>query len=114
MTDQVPKRVQLRRAKGWKMPANTVKIDRTTKWGNPFVVTPEISREQSIDFFKRMMAGQPAKGLALSEAEQQEKRALILAHIDELRGRNLACWCSLDGACHGDVLLEFANAKEAS
>src|SRR5690606_3378888 len=31
-------RVQLRRSKGWRMPPNTVKVDRTTKWGNPFVV----------------------------------------------------------------------------
>jgi hypothetical protein len=111
MTDRGPHRVQLRRAKGWKMPENTVKVDRTTKWGNPFVVTPQITREQSIDLFKRMMAGRPAKGLALSEAEQREKRAFILAHIEELRGKNLACWCSLDGPCHGDILLELANGK---
>jgi len=31
-----PIRVQLSRKKGWRMPANTVKVDRTTKWGNPF------------------------------------------------------------------------------
>ena len=30
-------RVQLKRTKGWRIPANTVKVDRTTKWGNPFV-----------------------------------------------------------------------------
>lgn len=31
-----PIRVQLRRTKGWRMPENTVKVDRTTRWGNPF------------------------------------------------------------------------------
>ncbi len=31
-----PHRVRLSRAKGWRMPENTVKVDRTTKWGNPF------------------------------------------------------------------------------
>lgn len=31
-----PVRIQLRRSKGWRMPENTVKVDRTTKWGNPF------------------------------------------------------------------------------
>jgi hypothetical protein len=31
-----PQRVRLSRAKGWRMPPNTVKVDRTTKWGNPF------------------------------------------------------------------------------
>lgn len=28
----------------------------------------------------------------------------------ELRGKDLACWCPLDGPCHADVLLEIANA----
>jgi hypothetical protein len=35
---QAPRRVQLRRAKGWRMPANTVKVDRTTLFGNPFSI----------------------------------------------------------------------------
>jgi hypothetical protein len=26
-----------------------------------------------------------------------------------LRGKNLACWCPLDGPCHADVLLELSN-----
>lgn len=32
--------------------------------------------------------------------------------LEELRGKNLACWCPLDQPCHGDVLLELANSKE--
>lgn len=32
----MPVRIQLSRAKGWRMPPNTVKVDRTTRWGNPF------------------------------------------------------------------------------
>jgi len=27
----------------------------------------------------------------------------------ELRGKNLACWCKLSEVCHADVLLEIAN-----
>lgn len=33
-----PRRVQLKRTKGWKMPENTVKVDRTTGFGNPFPI----------------------------------------------------------------------------
>jgi len=29
--------------------------------------------------------------------------------IDELRGRDLACWCPLNQPCHADVLLRLAN-----
>jgi hypothetical protein len=33
---EAPKRIQLRRTKGWRMPEGAVKVDRTTRWGNPF------------------------------------------------------------------------------
>ena len=36
----MPIRVQLKRTKGWKMPENTVKVDRSTDFGNPVVCTP--------------------------------------------------------------------------
>jgi hypothetical protein len=32
----VPDRITLSRTKGWKMPENTVKVDRSTAWGNPY------------------------------------------------------------------------------
>lgn len=32
----------------------------------------------------------------------------LLNALDELRGRDLVCWCAPQ-ACHGDVLIEFAN-----
>ena len=31
--------------------------------------------------------------------------------VDELRGKDLACFCALDQPCHADVLLEWANAE---
>lgn len=33
-----PVRVQLSRAKGWRMPPNTVKVARPCRWGNPWRV----------------------------------------------------------------------------
>jgi hypothetical protein len=33
-----PHRIQLKRTKGWRMPPNSLKVDRSTKWGNPFKV----------------------------------------------------------------------------
>jgi hypothetical protein len=31
------------------------------------------------------------------------------AHLDEIRGRNLVCWCAPQ-RCHGNFLLARANA----
>src|SRR5690349_12771687 len=44
---QKPERVQLKRERGWRMPPNTVKVDRTTKFGNPFTAD-RYGLEQSI------------------------------------------------------------------
>lgn len=101
-----PQRVQLSRAKGWRMPANTVKVDRTTKWGNPFVVSKYNTAEKAIAQFKRAIEDYPKTGLWL-DFDPASKREL-----SSLRGKNLACWCPLDKPCHADVLLELANAPD--
>jgi hypothetical protein len=36
MSTIMPKRVQLRRTKGWRKPEGTVSVARPTRWGNPF------------------------------------------------------------------------------
>ncbi|MFZ5773087.1 MAG: DUF4326 domain-containing protein, partial [Thermodesulfobacteriota bacterium] len=30
-------------------------------------------------------------------------------NLDDLRGKDLACWCKDGEPCHADVLLEMAN-----
>jgi hypothetical protein len=34
---------------------------------------------------------------------------LLRVAREELRGKNLACFCAIDKPCHADVLLELAN-----
>ena len=96
-----PHRVQLSRKKGWHMPPNTVKVDRSTKWGNPFRITARVSREESMEKFEHWIASTP------------EGRDLAKAAKEELRGKNLACWCHLDEACHADILLRVSNQGSA-
>lgn len=88
-----PVRIQLSRRKGWRMPPNTVKVARPTKWGNRFTVA-EYGRDLAVANHRRHIAGMMAI------------RALDLS---ELRGKNLACFCKLGEACHADTLLEIAN-----
>jgi hypothetical protein len=94
-----PRRVQLRRTKGWRMPENTVKVDRTTRFGNDFVMAHEGTRGIAIASFRE-------KAEAQMEACPQ--------FYEPLRGKNLACWCPLDKACHADVLLELANTTPST
>lgn len=99
MTDR-PIRIQRKRTKGWRLPDNTVIVDRTSIFGNPFVVgesgVPD--RETAVARYRQWLI----EGRAI-------ERHRILANLHQLRGKNLACWCPLDQACHGDVLLEMAN-----
>lgn len=107
-----PVRVQRRRAKGWKMPANTTCVDRSTKWGNPFKVGPGRTREYAVKLFANMLAGYICVSCdSPTPEEQQAYRDMVRRDHEELRGKNLACWCPLGSPCHADMLLGLAHDK---
>lgn len=87
----VPRRIRLSRAAGWRMPENTVKVDRSTPWGNPFV------------------PGAPPADLTLYECLAKFERHALTLDLAPLRGKNLACWCKEGQPCHADILLRMAN-----
>ena len=89
-----PKRIQLSRKKGWQMPPDTVKVDRTTIWGNNFRVEDFDSAWACVDMFEH--------DLAKFSCFHPEDFAI---YIKPLIGKNLACWCKIGTPCHADVLL---------
>jgi hypothetical protein len=46
-----PVRIQRRRAKGWRLPDNTVVVDRSTPWGNPFVVGRDGNAARCVELY---------------------------------------------------------------
>lgn len=104
-----PRRVQLSRRKGWRMPENTVKVDRTTKWGNPFKVGEDGTAAECVELYRLLLSGYVCLSGTASIELQNKSRAVVVACRDELRGKSLACWCRSDKPCHADVLLEIAN-----
>jgi hypothetical protein len=80
------------------MPANAIYVGRPTRWGNPYPVEV-FGREEAIARF-RLLFERHKLGLSTE---------FPVPGIEELRGRDLVCWCREDQACHADVLLEFAN-----
>ena len=103
----MPKRIQRKRTKGWKMPENCVYVGRPSRWGNPYRVgdpypwVEEISidQEQAVFLFDEV-------GIGLSI----EQGMTVDEWLAPLRGKDLACWCKLDAPCHADVLLRLANS----
>lgn len=68
-------------------------IGRPTKWGNPFIVGRDGTREEVIQLYRNHLECRPD---------------LVADAKKELKGMNLICWCAPE-ACHGDVLIEIAN-----
>ena len=97
-----PKRIQLRRSRGWKMPAGALKVDRTTTWGNPFTVADCGSAAVAVAAHGRWLRGE----IAAPDGKPPPTGEAIRA---ALAGRDLACWCPLDGPCHAELLLAIAN-----
>lgn len=121
-----PIRVQLSRAKDWRMPPNTARVARPGLWGNPFQVGV-VDAVTCVAFFENAIHGgwNPATGAHLPDdlfniayevhcawvkRWRQRVGCLPIEAVAELRGKNLACWCKLDAPCHADVLLRLANA----
>ena len=121
----MPKRIQRKRVKGWKMPPNTVSVTRPGRWGNPFDARL-LGVDLAIEMFRDQMSGffDPGK---LSHLTDQQFRMVNdarqawakrlnygveyrIAARTELSGKNLACFCALGSPCHADVLLELANS----
>ena len=121
-----PRRVQLSRRKGWRMPPNTVKVDRSTIFGNPFAVskgTMSGGAERWVNMPRYFIGDSgehfPTKPEAMAASVNRFRawinhpanRRLRETCIVGLRGKNLGCWCPLDKPCHADVLLELANGE---
>jgi len=91
-----PKRIQLSRAAGWRLPAGAVSVASPTKWANPFRParrTPA-ANAAAVEHYRDYLAANPA---------------LIRLARAELPGLDLACWCAPALPCHADILLAIAN-----
>lgn len=110
----MPKRIQRRRTKGWRMPQNTVCVTRPTQWGNPFREGPTLTKEEAVEAYRALIL-RDYKTLrflwpwtAVAWISVREGKDLN-EWVRQLRGKDLACFCPLDKPCHADVLLELAN-----
>jgi len=70
-------------------------IGRGSKWGNPFHVGRDGTREEVIDLFEKYARG----------------KTELLAALHELEGQRLGCFCK-PLACHGDVLVKLLEEKK--
>lgn len=72
-----------------------VYVGRPSRWGNPYRIGQDGTREEVIAKYRRWLMRQPE----------------LLAQIHTLRGQTLGCWCAPQ-PCHADVLAELADSGE--
>jgi len=110
-----PVRLQRRRTRGYDMQAESIAVNglpavyvgRPTMWGNRWLIGTWSNRlgrhvrtiQEAVDLYRE-----------LAWPEEHHKAWVR----ENLRGRNLACWCQLPKLgypdhCHAAVLLEMAN-----
>lgn len=103
----MPKRIQRKRTKGWRMPENAVSITRPGIFGNPFTLDNG-DRKWALAEFRLWLSGKTVNRWPYLTPERDR----LLAALPQLRGKDLACFCQEGEPCHGDILLELANASE--
>jgi hypothetical protein len=76
------------------IPEGAVYIGRGSKWGNPFRIGKDGTRDEVIFKYKLWF----------------RRQTELIEALDDLRDRDLVCFCAPE-ACHGDFLLELANVR---
>lgn len=84
-----------------RLPRMTKLVDRTTKWGNPFIIGEDGDRATVVVKHRDWIVTQPA----------------LMNSLGELTGYHLMCWCEDHfverGLCHAVTLRDLANGGVA-
>ena len=122
-----PKRIQLRRTKGWRKSEGAIVVARPSRWGNPYRIGDDIMYPHpgtvpyefahshtfppgEYSWFD-VRAIDRAEAVRLFRSYIENEYGPDLDVLGPLAGHDLACWCPLDQPCHADVLLELANPR---
>jgi Domain of unknown function (DUF4326) len=140
--ERPPRRIQRSRARGWRMPADTIYVGRPSRWANMFwpgqrVISPGAWGCKASPYLgcrARGEYGTGARAYRISVVRDLADAAALFAsyvHADPsgwppeeiqytLGGYDLACWCPPAGVagspvrCHADVLLDLANPSRTT
>lgn len=75
-----------------------VYVGRPSKWGNPFAIGVDGTREEVIAKYRVYL-------LALIDGGK-----ITAADLTELSGKTLACWCA-PRPCHADVIADLVEEQ---
>ncbi len=132
----MPKRIQRKRKKGWRMPAGCLSVTRPGIFGNPFIGPDAVKAhmawlrgtlwtatcdgcDQVLYFAEPRERLQvetnlffmvpPSDQAGMHTAGLNEMKFRLMKRLKDLRGFDLACFCADGLPCHADNLIELAN-----
>ena len=92
------------------MPPGAMKVDRSTKWGNPFVVGKHGTQDQCVAWHRELLESEnPIAAAAVPVGEQLAHLSYVKRNLHKIIGSDVACWCRLDQQCHGDNYLRLGD-----
>jgi hypothetical protein len=129
----VPKRIQLSRKRGSRLPEGAKSVARPSLFGNPFRVGGYVVGERGRPPYpwpQDMPLIESTPGLR-QVRDRADAVALFIAWVPHVRdadtglsyaelaqrslaGRDLACWCPDGEPCHGDQLVALAAGRRMS
>lgn len=77
-------------------PKDAIYIGRPSKWGNPYEIGRDGTRDEVVEKYRQFAI------------EHIHTSDLFVKDLEELRGKDLVCWCA-PKLCHGHILLSLAN-----
>lgn len=72
-------------------------IGRPSKWGNPFTIGKDGTREEVIQKYEKWLMNQK----------------YLVTLIPTLKDKILGCWCK-PNSCHGDILVKLADSYKGN
>lgn len=117
--------IQCSRQRGYRLPPNTLRVTRPSRWGNPFR-KQAFHLEYSFAEIPPLVEGRLNSETILLMPPTYLPAVLVELHfawlnhwsakwpddferwIAPLRGKNLACFCKIGEPCHRDNLLYYA------
>lgn len=107
------------------LPPGTVFVGKGSRWQNPYDYTEVgLTPKQKLALYKELISGCWSPSIVDNLSDEDYAKVYDIATAwrkrigghpaevsrIELRGKNLACWCSeTSPSCHADILLQYTN-----
>lgn len=89
---------------------SAVKIDRTTLWGNPFIIGIHGDRDTVCDAYLEWLNRwtEHVEEIKIEIGARVYSNRWVVENLHLLKGKDVVCYCA-PLRCHGDILIRLAN-----